>query len=80
VLLEVALHGSARLRVMTIEEHVGRRNRPRAREHDLVALDESAARERFDRLLDEPGGVRGAAMSELDGASAGLTCEGEPIR
>ena len=66
----MALHGGARLRVMAVEQHVGGGNRPRAGDHDLIAPDQAAAREPFDRLLDEPGGVRCAAVRELDGKAA----------
>ena len=63
--LEVPLHGGARLRVIVIEEHVGDWDGARAREHDVVAIDQAAARETLERELDEPFRVRYAAVGEL---------------
>src|SRR5947209_14633007 len=42
-----------------------RSNGARARKHDVVAIDQAAARETLERELDEPFRLRHAAVSEL---------------
>ena len=51
--------------MIVIEEHVGDWNGARARKHDVVAIDQAAARETLERELDEPFRLRHAAVSEL---------------